>query len=105
MKICMEGRVVFLLVTVINQPSPAFEELVHTDEHGWELIVNRWTHDSTSVVVEETPISTLLALSDVLNTVHAMKELCALLLIMQALTLLQLAKGYARLGIVTQTLA
>jgi len=28
-----------------------------------------------------------LALSDVLNTVHAMKELCALLLIMQALTL------------------
>jgi len=99
-KVCVHAKAVWLLTTSINVPSSAFEQLINATSSGWEMDVNLW-----GPFDEQPPLLIIEDLKGLVTSINTMQYVCSFLLILQALIFLRIAKGYERLGIVTQTLA
>ena len=98
-KIFVHGQAVWLLTTSINVPSSAFEQLINVTSTGWKMDVGLW-----GPFDERPPLLIIEDLKEDVTSINTMQYTCSFLLILQALTFLRIAKGYERLGIVTQTM-
>jgi hypothetical protein len=100
LKILVHSQAVWLLTSAINVPSSAFDQLINATSTGWEMDVDLWgPYDN------QPPLLIIEQLKHLVNSISTMQYTCSFLLILQALTFLRIAKGYERLGIVTQTMA